>query len=154
MKPGLLLRAVACLAVGAGSVRTSGADDPTVDKAARAESKLLQGEWKIVAAEANGEATASHSLVRFEGMKCTITDPGSGVPSLECMITLDPTRQPKWMDVTNVKLKTTDLGIYELKGDTLKAVFQSNAKGRRPAAFKTMKGSGEVMYTYERVKPK
>jgi hypothetical protein len=56
------------------------------------------------------------------------------------------------MDVTNAKGET-HRGIYELKGDKLRAVFQPDGARARPAQFGTKK-RGEVMFTYERVKPK
>ena len=55
------------------------------------------------------------------------------------------------MDVTNPQGKT-HRGIYELKGDTLKGVFQPDEKRERPTKFETKKGSGLVMFTYQRVK--
>ena len=85
--------------------------------------------------------------------KCTIATPGSGVPDLQTAITIDPTKEPKHMDVLDAVRKTPHKGIYELKGDKLRAVFQPDANGERPTEFATKK-KGEVMFTYERVKPK
>jgi uncharacterized protein (TIGR03067 family) len=68
-------------------------------------------------------------------------------------VTLDPTKEPKQMDVLDAVRKTPRKGICELTGDKLRAVFQPNGTGERPTEFATKK-KGEVMITYERVKPK
>jgi uncharacterized protein (TIGR03067 family) len=128
-----------------------GGDDP--QKAMEAELKRLEGEWQIVAAEQGGMAVASRDRVVFAGRKCTITSPKAKIV-LENTITIDPAKTPRHIDVTNTMTREKWLGIYELKGDQLKAVFQGDKDGQRPTEFKTRKGSLEVMYTYERVKPK
>ncbi|AWM35898.1 hypothetical protein GobsT_63710 [Gemmata obscuriglobus] len=120
-------------------------------KAVKDELKLLEGEWKVVKAESGGKAVKSKSVVVYTADgKSSISDPNSGLPPLKTTIALDPTKKPKWIDVTNARGRT-DKGIYELNGDQMKAVFR--AGGDRPTEFKT-EAEGEVMYTYERVKPK
>jgi uncharacterized protein (TIGR03067 family) len=121
-------------------------------KAVTDELKLLEGEWKIVAAEADGKPVESKAVVKFTADgKCTISTPGA--QTIETTFTLDPTKEPKWMDVLDAVRKTPQKGIYELKGDKLRAVVQADPKGDRPTEFSTKK-KGEVMFTYERVKPK
>ena len=129
----------------------SGRDEAKPDKAMEAEHKKLDGEWKIAAAEAGGQKIESKSTAVFAGAKCTLIDPG--FPAVANTIVLDPTKEPKWIDLTNPATKTTFLGIYELKGDSLIATFQAEKDGR-PTQFKTKKASAGVMYTYERVKQK
>ena len=148
----MMARLLPCvMAVSSCCVGTSFGDEPS--KAAKEELKLLAGEWKIVAAEADGKPIESKAVVTFttDG-KCTIVTPGS-TTTIETTFTLDPTKEPKHMDVADAVRKTPHKGIYELKGDKLKAVFQPDANGERPTEFATKK-KGEVMITYERVKPK
>jgi uncharacterized protein (TIGR03067 family) len=133
------------------AVASSG-DEPQKAKAVEAELKRLDGEWRIVAAEQGGAVTESNDLVVFSGLKCTVTNPETKIV-LENTITIDPYKTPKQIGVTNTKTKQTWVGIYELKGNQLRAVFQGEKDGKRPTEFKTKKGSQEVMYTYERVKP-
>ncbi len=128
-----------------------GRDEAKPDKAVEAEHKKLDGEWKIVTAEAGGQMIESKSTAVFAGAKCTLIDPG--FPAVANTILLDPTKEPKWIDLTNPATKTTFLGIYELKGDSLIATFQAE-KGGRPTQFKTKKAGAGAMYTYERVKQK
>jgi uncharacterized protein (TIGR03067 family) len=130
----------------------SKSDDPKKANVVEAELKRFSGEWRIVAAELGGEAAESKDLVAFSGLKCTITNPITKV-KLENTITIDPLKTPKQIAVTNIKTKETWVGIYELKGDQLRAVFQGQKGGKRPAEFKTRKGSQEVMYSYERIMP-
>jgi uncharacterized protein (TIGR03067 family) len=138
--------AIAALLCGGSSF----GDEPP--RAVKDELKLLEGEWKVVAAEADGKPVESKAVVKFTADgKCTISTPGA--TTIETTITLDPTKEPKWMDAMDAVRKTPQKGIYELKGDKLRAVFQPDAKGDRPAEFSTKK-KGEVMFTYERVKPK
>jgi uncharacterized protein (TIGR03067 family) len=131
----------------------SGQEAPKKDEAVAAELKQLKGQWQITAAEQGGAATEAIGLVEFDGDKCILTDPKTKVV-LENTIAIDPSKNPKWMDVTNLKTKQTWLGIYEFKGDTLRAVFQTAKDGKRPTAFTTRAGGSEVMYTYKRVKAK
>ncbi|MBV9123733.1 MAG: TIGR03067 domain-containing protein [Planctomycetes bacterium] len=113
----------------------------------------MEGKWRIVAAEQGGRKVDSPDLVVFSGDQCILKNPG--LPDLESTFTLDPSKNPKWIDVTGPKATggVTWLGIYELKGDTLRAVFQGDKNGNRPTEFRTKKGSLEVMYTYKRVLP-
>jgi uncharacterized protein (TIGR03067 family) len=122
-------------------------------KAVKAELRSLKGEWRIIAAEMGGKAVESNDLVVFSSRKCTITNPKTKIV-LENAFTIDPSKTPKQIGVTNTKTNETWVGIYELKGDRLRAVFQGNKGGKRPTEFKTRKGSLEVMYTYKRIKPK
>jgi len=146
----MVTRRLLCVMVVWLCVGTSSGDEP--DKAAKEELKQLTGEWKIVAAEADGKPVESKAVVTFTADgKCTIATPGA--TTIETTFTIDPTKEPKHMDALDAVRKTTHKGIYELKGDKLKAVFQPDANGERPTEFATKK-KGEVMFTYERVKPK
>ena len=69
--------------------------------------------------------------------KITATD---GV--FPCDFKIDPGQDPKQIDITLhlEKIKGGDptvLGIYEIKGDTLKVYYLSSRTGRRPSEFAT-----------------
>ena len=142
-----MIRIIACVLAAFVATCVSFGEEPT--KAVKDELKLLEGEWKVVKAESGGKAVESKSIVKYttDG-KSTISDPGSGLPPLETVIVLDPTKSPKWIDATNAQGQTHK-GIYEIKGDRMRAVFGGN----RPTEFKTTAKGAEVMYTYKRVKP-
>lgn len=124
------------------------------DKAVTDELKKLEGEWKIVGGEQGGKAidVKGGALVLKDG-KSTVKTPNPKIV-FENTFTIDPSKSPKWMDVSNVKTKQNWEGIYELKGDKLRAVFPAGKDGKRPTEFKTKKGSSDVMFIYERVKKK
>jgi uncharacterized protein (TIGR03067 family) len=124
-------------------------DEPS--KAVKEELKRLEGEWKIVAAEQGGKAVKSNDLVVFSGGKCTVTNPAIKIV-LEYTVSIDPSKTPKRIEVTNTKTKEVWVGIYELEGDKLRCLFYGK-DAKAPTEFKTQEGGLEVMYTYERVKP-
>ncbi len=139
------------VATAVGFIGVAAGEEP--DKAVVEELKRLEGEWRIVAAEQGGDVVACSDLVVFSGRKCTVTNPSAKIV-LENTISLDPSKATKRIEVTNDKTKEAWVGIYELKGDTLRALFYGGKDAKPPTEFKTKKGSLEVMYTYERVKPK
>ena len=146
-----MMRLLLCVMVVWLCAGASSGDEP--DKAVKEELKRLAGEWKIVAAEADGKPVESKAVVTFtEDGKCTIVTPGS-TTTIQTTFTIDPTKEPKQMDVLDPIRKTPHKGIYELKGDKLRAVLQPDANGERPTEFATKK-KGEVRCTDERVKPK
>ena len=148
----MMTRLLPCVMAVSLCAGTSPGDEPS--KAVKEELKLLAGEWKIVAAEADGKPIESKGIVTFTADgKCTISSQRSGIPDIETTFTIDPTKEPKHLDVLDAVRKTPHKGIYELKGDKLRAVFQPDANGERPTEFATKK-KGEVMFTYERVKTK
>jgi uncharacterized protein (TIGR03067 family) len=123
------------------------------EKAVAEELKRLDGEWKIVAAEQGGETIGANDIVGFAGQKCTVTNPATKIV-FENTITVDPSKKPKRIELTNVKTKEVWAGIYELEGDKLRCLFYGGKDAKAPTEFKTTQGKPEVMYTYERVKHK
>jgi uncharacterized protein (TIGR03067 family) len=141
----VIVAALACLGASTGQ---------KPDKAVEAELKLLDGEWKVIAAEMGGEPCECNDQVVFSGGKCTVTNPATKIV-LENTIALDPSKMPKRMVVTNTQTKEVWVGIYELKEGKLRALFYGGKDApKAPTGFKTEKGSLQVMYTCERVKPK
>ena len=63
-------------------------------------------------------------------------------PLLSSNLKIDPGQNPKQIDITLhlKKVKKGDrtvLGIYEIKGDTLKVCYFASQTGRRPLEFAT-----------------
>lgn len=147
---------VGLIAVGFLSViAVLGQETPRKDDAVKEELKRLEGTWRVVAVELGGkeidreEIGDAKNLLVFSGTKCTTV---TGKRTIECTFTIDPTKNPKWIDIRRVSDKVTWPGIYELKGDTLK-VFQGTPGGKRPTEFKTKEGTQQVIHTHERIKP-
>ncbi len=101
--------------------------------------KQLWGTWQAVSGEEGGKPLSDDFIKNykaiFHGDKVklvAIDDQGEGA------VTLDPRKTPKWIDIA-VKEKGREskaLGIYELKGDTLKLCMTEDRGGTaRPAEF-------------------
>ena len=92
------------------------------------ELKKLQGTWQFVSHEMRGKPSTPEELAKmkitFTGDKWVVREDGKVLQ--EGTHKLDPTKKPAQLDavVTGGEGKgTTMLGIYELKGDTLKVCF-------------------------------
>jgi RNA polymerase sigma factor (sigma-70 family) len=117
------------------------AEEPKSDK------ELIQGTWIPVAGEQNGEKLAKEKLeggkmVLMEG-KLTLQVMESW-PAREGTYTIDPDKKPKEIDMTFGN--ATMMGLYELKGTTLKVVM---AERGRPSDFDS---AGATLITFERKK--
>jgi len=121
--------------------------------AVKEEMKQLEGTWRTVAVELGGKEMDHQDIPDyrfvFSGTDCSIV---SGKRVRNCTFTIDPSRNPKWLDVTPTGDRVTWLGIYELKDGTLK-VFLDTTGGKRATEFKTKTGTQQVIRTYERVIP-
>ncbi|HTU21362.1 MAG TPA: sigma-70 family RNA polymerase sigma factor [Gemmataceae bacterium] len=123
------------------------------DDAVNKERKRLEGTWRVVAVELGGKQTdreeiGPNNLLVFSGSKMSAVI-GTKKRTIDCTFTIDPTKNPKWIDTTRISDKVSWPGIYELKGDTLK-VFLGG--GKRPTQLKTREGTLEVIHTYQRIK--
>jgi uncharacterized protein (TIGR03067 family) len=123
---------------------------------AKKELKALQGTWKVVAAEQDGDP-----LDRIVGGTLTIKDNNftiktAGGTELKGDLTLDPAKAPKHIDFAHqdgpLKDKTWQ-GIYELKDDALKLCYaEADSDKERPAEFKTLKKSRLLLLELKREK--
>lgn len=116
----------------------------------------IQGTWKVVALEADGEQAPAESVaafkLTFKGDTLTFTPGEAGFGNYTHK--LDPTTLPSNFDMTHAdgpKKGETNRGIYLLEGNRLKICF--GKAGSRPKEFKTAANSGQGMYTLEREKP-
>jgi RNA polymerase sigma factor (sigma-70 family) len=139
--------------------KTATADD------AKSDMEKLQGTWVAVSLERQGEQVPEQTLkdakVRLviADNKITATAVDENVVGkiirMEAVITLDPTKRPKTVDVTNTRLfvgdqkelrAKDDQGIYELAGDTLTVCYGLE----RPTDFKTKPNSQHKSYVFQR----
>ncbi|MBN9119471.1 MAG: TIGR03067 domain-containing protein [Planctomycetes bacterium] len=126
------------------------------EEAAKKEQKALQGTWKVVAAEQDGDP-----LDRIVGGTLTIKDNNftiktAGGTELKGDLTLDPAKAPKHINLVHqdgpLKDKTWQ-GIYELKGDTIKLCYaEADSEKDRPTEFKTLKKSRLLLIELKREK--
>lgn len=142
---------VACALALAGLVSARADED-----AAKKEQKALQGTWKVVAAEQDGEP-----LDRIVGGTMTVKDNNfhiktAGGSELKGDLILDPAKSPKHVNLAHqdgpLKDKTWQ-GIYELKGDVLKICYaEADSEKERPTEFKTLKNSRLLFVELKREK--
>jgi RNA polymerase sigma factor (sigma-70 family) len=115
--------------------------------------KKLEGTWHMVGCEEGGKVFApervnSNDFLTLSGTKFYFK---SGLRGLKGDFTIDPSKNPKWMDHIAVGGKLVLKGIYEFEGEKLRVFFGAPG-GERPNQFKTKAGEKTWLRTYERVK--
>jgi len=112
----------------------------------------LEGEWSMVSGEADGQPLPADMVktakrVAKDG-ETTVTI--GGQLFMKAKFTVDPAKKPKSIDYTMTDGLTkgkTQLGIYELDGDTVKFCFASPGMDR-PTDFKG--GAGRSVSVWKR----
>jgi RNA polymerase sigma factor (sigma-70 family) len=122
------------------AVRTVADEKPKSDK------ELIQGTWIPVSGEQNGEKLPKE---KFEGGKMVFTEDKITLQVLEKgqaregTYTIDADKKPKEIDMTFGN--ATMMGLYELKGKTLKVVMSERG---RPSDFDS---AGATLVVFERM---
>ena len=122
--------------------------------AAEKDKAQLQGEWTMVSGERDGQAFPANFM---KGSKRVakgdeITVMLQGQLFMRAKITLDPVKSPKAIDYSitgGPYAGKTQLGIYQLDGDTAKFCFSAPG-GERPDGFTTKPNSGRTLTTWHR----
>ncbi len=122
--------------------------------AAADDTRAVEGKWQLVAAELGGrampDAVIKITRMKLEGGRYEVVaeSPDFGT------YTTDATTTPKAMTVSGTegpnKGKTFPC-IYEIDGDTLRICYDLSGK-KRPAEFKTEKGTLLYLATFKRAK--
>ena len=117
------------------------------------EQEAVQGDWVLVSGERDGivfpESDVEGTKRTFTGDKFLVTKQSERVAS--GTFRLDPSKQPKEV---NVKLDGADKpvqGIYALEGETLKICYGLPGV-ERPKEFGTKVGSGHIFGVWKRAK--
>ena len=133
--------------------------DDAMDEAIKKDRKLIEGTWRIVALEVNGNKAGEQDARRLSvvnGSDGTWRLLSEGKEITKGTSTFDPTKKPKTLDftVTEGEAKGKQyLGIYELGEKTRKMCFAPPGKAR-PTEFTTSPGSEHIFVTFEREKAK
>ena len=123
--------------------------------AVKKEMALLEGEWAMVSGAADGQAMPEATVkggkrVAKDGVT-TITM--SGQVFFKAKFTIDPTKTPKTIDYAMLEGFTagkTQLGIYELAGDTVTFCFAAPGAARA-TDFTSKPGSQRTLSVWKRV---
>lgn len=117
--------------------------------------KALEGDWKLVAMDFNGNERElperEQQSVTIKGTKFTLDKFGEGE-----ITALDPATTPPLVDfVMRRKPESgfTNEAIYKLEKDTLIVVVYVGEDRKRPASFDVPKDGFTVRFTLKRVKP-
>jgi len=123
-------------------------------KAAKKDLAALQGEWSMVSGSADGQPMPDEMRKQMKrvckGDETTTTM--SGQVFFKAKITIDPSKKPKTIDYQMTEGFTkgkTQLGIYELEGDTFKSCF-AKPGADRPTDFTSK--TGLTLSTWKRDK--
>lgn len=144
-----------CLATSAvlviGGTSSSGGDKKDPGAAAL---KKLQGTWKFTVHEMDGKSTPPEDVAKmtiaFTGDKWSVRQEDKEVQAGTHK--LDPTKKPGHVDAVVTEGPDKDvtmLGIFELKGDTMKVCFDPMGKAR-PTSFSSK--DGRFLAVVQRVK--
>ena len=116
----------------------------------------LQGEWSMASAGGGSQALPSDTLKNSKrvckGDETTVVVGGQLL--IKAKFTLDPSKKPKRIDyqVTGgPNAGKTQLGIYELSGDTVKFCFSAPGMDR-PTDFTAKAGDGRTLSVWKRDK--
>jgi uncharacterized protein (TIGR03067 family) len=135
------------------AVATSSAQD---NEAAKKDKAQLQGEWTMVSGKRDGHAFPAEFLQGSKrvtkGDETTVTLQGQLF--MRAKFTLDPAKSPKSINYSvtgGPYAGKTQLGIYQLDGDTVKFCFSIPGE-ERPTAFSTKPNDGRTLSVWRREK--
>jgi len=129
------------------------ANEPTLSSKVKEEIEQLRGWWHVVSTEAGGTKQsppdpAAVWLFREEIVCIMPIIEGSGDHRWVFTVHLDPSRNPKWIDLVDKShsKEETRKGIYERDGDRVVICLGESGKDR-PIRFLSPKGSKAVVIT-------
>jgi uncharacterized protein (TIGR03067 family) len=122
----------------------------------RKEVKQLQGTWKMVSLEINGERIAADrfqgTLLVIKGNTYTTKVKGK---SYAATFALDPAKKPRQIDMTfadGPNKGKVARGVYSLDKDTFKLCRAQASGKKRPGKLATQADSGLFLVVWKRVK--
>jgi uncharacterized protein (TIGR03067 family) len=129
------------------------ADEP----ANKADLDKLQGTWKLTQFEGEGKKQSGDEIgsakLVVKDDKYTYTAPNEKEGGT---LKLDAGKKPRTIDIIITEgtgKDMTQLGVYELEGDTFKVCVTQPGDKERPTDFTTKEGSKNIVFTFKRDKP-
>jgi uncharacterized protein (TIGR03067 family) len=129
-----------------------------LNKAIAAEQKKLDGRW-LVDSVTQGPMEDDANVVKgmrygVAGEKVSVYPPGEEKPvPEELTVKIDPTKRPRTIDIISPGSKYPELGIYELKGETLRVYWEAGSKAERPKKFDAKPETNRTLIVLKREKP-
>jgi uncharacterized protein (TIGR03067 family) len=145
------------LGLGAAFLLAAGlparADDDKKD--AEKELRHLEGTWKVVSREVDGQKVPDEEIKKLTlniaaGGKAALLSEGTAIATAD--VTVFPAKKPKEIDLLfgqGENKGKTARGIYELKDDTLRICYAQPGRDR-PTEFASKPGSGNTLAFYKR----
>jgi uncharacterized protein (TIGR03067 family) len=149
---GVLLLGITLTAIG-----TLAFADDAKDAAIKKDQKQIEGTWRIVSLEVNGNKAMEEDVKKLtviNGSDGTWSIRSEGNEISKGTSTFDPTKKPKTIDFTPTEGEgkgSEYLGIYELGDKTRKMCFAPAGK-ERPTEFSSLIGSEHTLIKCEREK--
>lgn len=113
----------------------------------------LQGTWRLVSLEENGQSRTPNSAVRLVIKGNQMTQRIDNMVVNTAMFQLEPNRKPKWVDVTD-KTGKTSKGIYQLGMDSFEICIPHEGDlSSRPEELSAKEGSKQTFLKYRREGP-
>ncbi len=128
-----------------------------ITEAIRKDKAALQGTWKVIASEQDGEKVPADDIkdlfLIFKADAISIRE--GGKTEEKFTFTLDPTKKTKEIDLTirfGPNKGKVDRAIYQIDGDTVRICIQSNKDSPRPRSFSTQANSKLWLVVLQRTK--
>jgi uncharacterized protein (TIGR03067 family) len=131
--------------------------DDAKEEAIKRDRKQIEGTWRIVALEINGNKSSGEDAKKFSvvnGPDGTWSLLSDGNEVAKGTNSFDPTKKPKHIDFTITEgggKGDIHLGIYDLGENSRKLCFAPPGKDR-PTEFSSTPGSEQILVTFEREK--
>ena len=156
-----VMRRTLCFSAWIGFlILPAGCSRPDDKGSATTDFQRMQGAWAVQKLEQDGKPAADAPLLKMVIIKDDLFAFRYFLPrskqngDLVHRFKLDPSKNPKRIELTSHEDGSLEVGIYELDGDTLKFCWSRTDPGNPPADLTTHEGSARRLLVLKRVPSK